>query len=322
MNADTTIFIAFNCLCCLLGMVILGLSLMNMKRYPNKIESSCVICCTVTSILLYIINIIVQIPFQLYSHVNISEWTLGLQINSAIEHISWHLAQTFTYLLFIYRIYYAFENTKYKTKSYIYTILIIGAVIFFMECIFLLVTYSLYRYKVISYDLLDTLNTIELISKSLIDLMLSIGMIKLFISKLLQISNEIKTSSDIDDFQHKILLSIATKISILSIIALISTQILILSAAINCIVYIFSDDYYVEVFFYHEINVTYMTVCDSTINIICIYLTLPYNDSKKLYNKLCHGCDSLCLLLTKKYSLVNEGQTRKVTDQYVQMLKQ
>eukprot|EP01084_Bolivina_argentea_P171480 297082_1 len=295
----STMFLVVCSLCLLSCIILLILLMINIKKYPHLVENRIVIYFSVGAISLYIICITVQIPAEIYSNRRVVKWTIAFQINFCIEQISWHFAQACTYLLFIYRLYYTFKGTQYQSKMRVYVLLHIAVILFTLEGVFVVLIYELNTYGYLKDFLLNRLHTVELISKSLMDLILTIYMIQLFISKLLNISAELQDNGHADRFEQNILMSISAKICILSIFALITTQIMITSASINCVVYMFEDDTIIEEFFYHQINTTYGNALDSTVNVFCVYLTLPYNDSVWMYGKLCHGCNSLCLLMAK-----------------------
>ena len=195
--------------------------------------------------------------------------------------------------------YFTFKGTKYQSANHTYFMLAIGIVLFWLEGIYLSSLFAMYHFRTISFEAIDDHHTAELLSKALIDMVLTISMIYIFLNKILLI---LKTNSnEISNEDRQSLLAVSAKISILSIIALVSTQLIIAISAVNCIIYMWKDDRFFQIFFYHQIVLPILVVLDSTISAICVYLTLPYEHSTRLYIKCCSGCQSFCLLMAKRH---------------------
>ena len=132
-------------------------------------------------------------------------------------------------------------------------------------------------------------------------------MIKLFSSKLFQVA------LDVNPADWHGLISVSAKISVLSIFALISTQIICVCSALNLVAFLFRQDNDLEKFVYYEIVMGWLSCLDSTINVVCVYLSMPYPASENCYIKMCSGCHALCLLMTKKRI---KGKQRDIRNDY------
>ena len=219
------IFVSINILICLTVLVDV---LVNLKNHPDLIKKRavvyCVLCCTV----LYTINTILKILETTYPREDI--WNLLFYF---MDFISYHSAQCLTYALFIHRIYHTFKCTEFASSNRTYFLLCIGILLFWLEGFYLCVIFGLYQYQVIDYSVLDDHHTAEVLSKAMIDLFLSITMMYIFFNKirLLLKSNVVKND------EQRGLLSIASKIFILSTVSLLSTQCLASIASANCILF-------------------------------------------------------------------------------------
>merc|ERR1719242_183356 len=103
----------------------------------------------------------------------------------------------------------------------------------------------------ISGKLLAEQHAIEVTIKTVIDLTLSIFMIRLFCSKLLEVALEVNPT----DWHG--LIGIAAKISILALFALITTQIMFLSISIDAINLMVNGNSKFSNFIYYDILFTW-----------------------------------------------------------------
>eukprot|EP01083_Nonionella_stella_P101482 287675_1 len=310
------VFIVLCSICALACIILLVLLLINMKRQPDVIEQSSILYYSIGSIVCFILRILTQIPQEVYNVQSVSAWTVSHQVYFCVGHITWHVAQAFTYLLFMNRIYYAFKGTQYQYRPYVYALLYIGIILFLLGGVFLLIIYALHRYQVMTYELLDRLHIICAVSKSLIDLILTMSMVKLFTSKMFEIYVDVYNHerSHRGSFQSKVLIDFTTQINLLAIIAFISTQILCITVAIYCLMNIFNSSNHSTHFEPYAVHnqLTYLMCFNAVINVFCVYLALPYDENRALYERLCHGCHSLSLVTAKRCIKKKQKQIENV----------
>ena len=216
-------------------------------------------------------------------------------IISVIISVSWLIAQITVDLLLIIRLKYAFIGTKYETKKITITLL---KIILFL---FAVVTFSkemivLYETVFIPQSWYSPVSTFPVVLASfnlimiIIDLILSISLIYLFVSKLILIAvqsvkNNVDSLTNYYNEQNKQILSqllnVAVKYMILTSISVIATQILLLYFAVKDYISSYTQD---TEFYLYGIMCEYIGwPIEMIINSICIILYLPKTD--KIYDK-------------------------------------
>eukprot|EP01084_Bolivina_argentea_P030946 57298_1 len=217
--------------------------------------------------------------------------------------ICWTIGQTFIDLLFIHRINFSFKDTKYQSSKTVYTLFYIGVGLFFILLFgnyFFLFVWRFADPFFISGQKLNEVGSVSHLLICIVDLILTISFIYLFISKLMTVAVDSVENSNWNDNRNVLisLLNVMVKYMLLSIIALVISQLYILYMFIHQIINAVTNDGNVY---------TVMALCgniiwpvDVFICSICIALYLP--NSEALYEKLCHGCHSLCKLWFTRFA--------------------
>lgn len=298
MDTVSTVFVTISTVCVLFGIGILFALCYQVHRYPDIIERPSMIVFSVLCIIFYIATLSVimamQISVSQHSNEEVGEWLNTHPVAFFSEELCWGIAQSITYLLFILRTYYAFHNTRYQSRQYVYCFMYCAIVLFMLCIVWRLVIFQLFRFGFLSSETATDQHAIEVSVKTITDLVLSIFMIRLFCGKLFEVALEVNPT----DWHG--LIGIAAKISILSIFALISTQISCFCSTFNLILFMMKGDTYLEKFIYYKIVMTWLTCLDCIITVICVYMAMPYPGSEMCYHRTCRGCHSLCLVMAKK----------------------
>eukprot|EP01084_Bolivina_argentea_P237975 399837_1 len=223
-----------------------------------------------------------------------------------INFASWRVAQALTYIIFIQRMKQTFSNTKYASNARTYNTLYILSVIFML----------LEPIKDISYEIFDfgmstraLIVSIEFILSAAIDLVLSIFLLYLFLTKLtaLNISlaelhqNYLREGGNQQILMNKYtkINNIIAKITLLTSLSLISTQILITLFAVEFFIHNRTDDRTDNAVVYVSYGWIIFWSIDCCINCICIFWSFDF--ALKWYWFFCkpfHQCCVTCC--TKK----------------------
>ena len=207
--------------------------------------------------------------------------------------LCWTFGTIFVYILFLKRFQKTFENTKYDTltsKKYKIYIFYTLCVIFIILDIISKILYILPENLVTDYEF-NLYTLIISIIEQIIDLILSIGLIGLFVNKLRCLHDDIEYSKRVsirannqqqyEQSQFKILI-IISKVTLLSTIAIISSQLYLLYKTIF---------YILESFYGFDVSNIDIWIFDgflpisSALNTICIFLSFDFNH--KWYVKVC-----------------------------------
>ena len=268
---------------------IISLCLIKIAVHPNKTD-----CLTVVAVSIYVISAICSCIHALILPSSIKDYYLGLL--AAMTGFSWLIAQILVDMLLIIRLKHAFIETKYETKKI--TIMLLNVtlalfafvgftktIIFLYESITIPSSNSSKVYS--SYDLSYAIsNTIM----AIIDLILSISLIYLFVSKLILIAvqsvkNNIDSLTNYYNQQNKQILSqllnVAVKYMILASISVTATQILIIYWTVRDYVVAYTKD--ATIWVWGVVFENMLWPIEILLNSICIILYLPKTD--KIYNK-------------------------------------
>ena len=216
--------------------------------------------------------------------------------------IFWRLGSTFLYILFIKRLQLTFKDTLYpmkNTKALI--VFYIGCFVFVLLDIIGYVVYYSYSTDSISEHTLSIWWSAIVTIAQIIDLMLSSYSIALFVRRIWMLTIDIGDNIDkqsvhsINDGQL-IIIKAVSKITILSSIAIISSQIFLLFEA-SLFGLRYKNGYTDEVSLGYDIWWMYLPI-DCIINALSIYLSFDFNDG--CYKKMCFCLDGCCVYTNKR----------------------
>eukprot|EP01084_Bolivina_argentea_P254997 428800_1 len=217
-----------------------------------------------------------------------------------IDTIFWVMAECFTYIIFILRIYYTFQNTPLQPKSYIFKILLCAIILFIIsqfQFIFLIVMWYM---DILSNNAFVIATDAQIVFNDIIDLFISIALFYLFISKLYKISktihsnpnNNIINGKKIQNNNHTILFNVTAKLTVLAFLPLIVTQI---DFIFEIILAILSRSYEGENTIWLESDMlVYVYLIDAICSIWCIYMTFTIENAQLWYGRCCKKCDTKC----------------------------
>lgn len=232
---------------------------------------------------------------------------------------SWRFGCVCLYLLFTKRLQITFDQNKYNTNSnFIYYVIYILCALFIALSIAQFLEYVLYFNYHKTNDGYTMVEIIGTILTEIIDLLLSIGLIGAYIRKLWQLNEKVANpfstknndGKEINSAQNKILNAIG-KITILSSLAIISSQLLLI---VQTIVYFqaISSSLTIQVIWILLNNI------DCMINTICIFLSFDFNVD--LYHKICGYFQKCCfkfckMVYTKRNTKDNSLELNLLDDQ-------
>ena len=238
--------------------------------------------------------------FMSHSCTSIPKSTYCTVIN-AIWTFSWRFGCLSLYLLFTKRLQFTFDNTSiiYKTSNIIYYIIYILCILFIASSMAQFIEYVLYFDYHESHNQYNMVEIIGTIITVIIDLLLSIGLIGLYIRKLWQLNNQVANPfplrHEINSAQTMILNAIG-KITILSTLAIISSQLLLIFQTVM---------YFQNISVANEVTFLIwfmLNDLDCIINVFCIFLSFDFNED--LYHKICGNlhicCYKICRIVYSK----------------------
>eukprot|EP01084_Bolivina_argentea_P189425 325743_1 len=234
-------------------------------------------------------------------------------IIDAIWSMSWRIGSVFVYILFIKRLQSTFRNTAYATRNIYFVIFYVGCILFILANTFGYVIYALEDKGKISPQFLLSTWTAIIAIEQVIDLCLSISSISLFVHKLWLMNIDIvkeennPLDNDLNQKQVKIIKAVS-KITVLSSVAIISSQLFLISEAIISI-YDRQKGYSWETSALPtRISRLYLPI-DCIINIVCIELSFDF--ANKPYHRLCCCLDFICnaIATRKAKGQMNELKT-------------
>eukprot|EP01084_Bolivina_argentea_P203946 348245_1 len=219
----------------------------------------------------------------------------------AINIMSWNLAHVFMYLLFVINLRDTFRATTLKIKHTALKFFAILIIAFFCSQLAYVTMVELFYEKIISIATYHKYAPIPIVITELIDAILSIELVYMFVHRLfllfrMHTHNKI---SELNWKQQSILYSV-TQYTILSTIAIISSQTFLISSVNNS--YSFKAD---NGAYYHISYTLYSILMDSdaVINSLCIFLNFRF--SHLCYVSMCCFCDDCCHAICKKCAATN-----------------
>ena len=302
----------------------LGLSFfINQHKYPQKLSAKPQKMAASASISCYAIS---MITIAVRDNVGASDpSSLTYLIGFLIHVFFWGLGISAALALFIFREHSTFKATAYKSPTYVYVSLYSGIVLFLICHAILVAEWVLHFYGVISASSKDRIHSIELSVKGAAVVYVSLMLMYLFVSKLMRHSVVLFVSYEqvsmspaiqqqalmpqiaLSKREHNFL-QIATKMTVLSSCMAMSSVSLIALALTSSLC---GDSFLGGFLWYFGAMLGLMI--DSTINALCIYLTLPYKSSKRLYACCCRRtCHSCCFRVAK--SRLQLQKQRKMSD--------
>ena len=228
---------------------------------------------------------------------------VSLIIWNDVAVLSWNFAQIFLFTLLMLRIYHTFHETPYRVSNWAYYLF--GALIFFyVICCAVWYIHNLviirahYTNVDTLFDVYRALSKGYIITVELIDLLISMMLIYLFVKQMVKISVALRddlnfrkqsvsiriqsdASVQLNEKQIEIIHS-ATRYSVLSIIALLSTQLNLLIFCMASMAEWDMNDWVICGIFF---------CLDCIINSLCLYLLFAAN--RKAYTLLCTPCHLL-----------------------------
>ena len=236
-------------------------------------------------------------------------WSLGW--------LFWSFGQGMSYILFIIRLQTIFKGTSYKLS--IYTIIYLSSVIFIYITLWISMTcIPLYllnkdenessRRRNITDDELRDVQWYFSFIVPLLDIIITISMIYMFISKLYkllitQTVNQMENQNDINEcdtpsmsFKDRQLMNVSVKVSILCITSLISSILTVIFRGMAYYLNESDQDDGISYVVFNNLQVIWLQI-DTVISGICIVLFLP--KTKRGYEIFCCCCHKI---MSKYYS--------------------
>ena len=246
----------------------------------------------------------------------------------AAMDLCWSFGTIFVYILLLKRFQKTFEHTKYDT----FTSQRRNIYIFYSFCFIFVILDMISKALFLRADKISTeeysiYTLIVTIIQQLIDFTLSFGLIGLFVHKLKCLNKDIEYSKSVaiyvnhketyEQSQYKIL-NILSKVTLLSIIVIVSSQLYLLyRTSIFVLASFYNHDISdLEVWVLHG----YLSI-DCVINAICIFLSFDFNN--KCYTKICchqswtklfHKTNDKPQSIQKKKSVLTANRNRNTLD--------
>ena len=236
-------------------------------------------------------------------------------IISAVYSLTWSLGQIFVYLLFIERLKYSFKNTKYaSSKRYFYPFYI-GIGLFLIISIVAQIIQILYKSHAINRVFYSDSGDARNLAQCIIDVILSIGLLYVFIKKLSDLNKDLsvfnadevyqgsdKSSISLNSRQEAVI-KIVSKLTIITCFAVGSTQILMIYSTITFLICNGPIDCEFGMGHNYLKTITEgLWGLDCFINCLCIYLSFGFEHSYNMYYSICGCCDRLCIKCCKSMS--------------------
>eukprot|EP01084_Bolivina_argentea_P046136 84946_1 len=231
-------------------------------------------------------------------------------VMSCVYGLIWEIAQLLIYVLLMLRLSHSFKDTKYAISKVINIIFIILIIMYSLSCMIYIIKaiISIDEYKQQKYIINPRYSVVFDMSYNIglafFDLIISILLIALFIRKMMEVTIDLRihqTDALVNDRisrlnqQQKFLLDITAKYFVLSFVATLWTQVVILLYLLGAIMNYFEWKVAVE-----SINAVAQLfwITDGIVNPICLYLIFEMND--KWYQRICRGCHAFSRLCFRK----------------------
>ena len=230
---------------------------------------------------------------------------IEMYIINVLFGILWALGTVSIYILFIKRLHLTFYGTKWNISKNMYRLLYFGCALFLMVFIMADISYYMKLGGTISENNYTDMAVLNIILQQIIDFVLSITLMTIFIQRLRRLNIEIGVNDNNFDKNKSIqsdstlnksqmmIVSSMSKVTILSCVAIISTQVFLIYEGI---IYWLGTPVMLN-------NIRYLLVAlDCSINSICVVLSFDF--ANRFYNRLCcccdYGCQRLCTYQAKK----------------------
>ena len=235
---------------------------------------------------------------------------------SAMYSLNWCFGQCFTYLLFIERLKYSFKGTKYElSKRYFYPFYV-GIALFIIISVTAQIIWILYKQDIIPFMFYNRSGNTRNLSQCIIDWILSISLLYVFLHKLwilnmdLSVFNVNEASSVVNSRQESVI-KIASRLTIISCIAIFTTQFLMIYSTITFLICYKN----IECKYYnHNLKpiVEGFWGIDCFINCLCIFMSFAFENAEIMYYSLCRCCHQqcikCCIYMTRKKMQKNQLQ--------------
>eukprot|EP01084_Bolivina_argentea_P127038 224754_1 len=246
-------------------------------------------------------------------HIQTYTFATDVICGSAI-FICWQAGTGSIYYIFIKRLHRTFNQTKYDITTNIYTALTCGCIFFFVIQIILLITWYYSMIYYISTNTLHIIVAVTVIVEQLLDFLLSVSFLMIFIKKLRALNidiglNYLSYDLELNDMksvqnstlnkQQLVIIKSLSKITILSCIAIISTQCFFIYEGI---LYWLDAPLRLNAIRYIAMSL------DCMINSICVILNFDFADG--WYISLCKSCDC-CLTTICTYDAIKKQNNLK-----------
>lgn len=324
--------------------------IINLRRYPQNIKSQSQKLFISISITCYAIAMIVSAINNLNTADHSSfRFLLGF----LVQGFFWGTAISAAYILFITREFTTFRHSAYHSSRWLYCSLITGIITFFVCNVIIVVALPLSFKGIISADTEGTIHSAELVIKSVALLYVSVVLTYLFVSKLMALSlsnfdTELTPKSSLKEplvqtpsgrseqmtcrmtmstaVQQPLVvnlklsemeinfLGIATKLTVLSSVMTVSSVTLLGVALAST----FLSQTLIGGILW-SFGTMFGLMVDSTVNALCIYLSLPYAQSRWLYGICCSRTLHKCCLKAATKRFQREKVTKLIKSEEVEI---
>lgn len=234
-------------------------------------------------------------------------YSMGFQVFQIITQFFWIMAQASCCFMFMSRLKQTFQNTKYQlTKTTIS--IFYGALIIFILLNFAIwaLFEIIYNTSHISDSTAFRINAILLTIANVLDFGIGSWIVYSYSAKLLQCMQQfnddlqqniaVVAMSDRSDSIHlsstqRIILTIMTKLSLISFLAIGATQIYLISELILYSLVDLRDKGNSFYLLWYSITIILQSFC-SAMNVICIFVSLEF--AEPFYGKVCCKAHSCC----------------------------
>eukprot|EP01084_Bolivina_argentea_P302683 522491_1 len=320
--------------------MVIFLILLDYTQNKNKIAATKFIKhSTFLSIIMYMCSSTTIVCFNLFIDV-LSTWgSIALQITQGTFY---RIAQILLYVVFVKRLQHSFRNTKYTPSITLFSIFYILIIMFILVYISKNVYFGLCQIYNNSERYCDfgLIGDVEATCSAIIDIILTTLIISTFVRKLwllnidliyvdhgninepimnesdltidrdISITTKSNTLSSLNDRQ-KVVISIMSKITLLSFIALISTQIVIYLGVAMFFYDTFNEDYYANLFS------TFQTGYWAVNSIICTFcIALMFDFALYWYEILCACPNTYCIACCYRLGQKQVKKAKKRCERY------
>jgi len=217
-------------------------------------------------------------------------------ISSIVYSLTWALGQSFVYLLFIERLKYSFKGTRYAHPQRYFLKFYVMIALFLIDSTVFQVIFALKHLGVIKGPFVLHSGEVRDIGQTLIDCVLSIGLLYEFNRKLFVLQRDV-TKYDLalrTNMTQSAIMQIAARLTVISSFAIVSTQLLMLYTTVVYEYCLYADCQSVKYSYLKPIADAFWSI-DCFINCLCIFLSFDFVSSMDAYYAMCWICDSQCI---------------------------